>query len=157
MLVAASGKGVCHLSFSEGHQQLSARFPRAELVEDGGVFADLLGEVIDAVENPSAAHAVPLDVAGTPFQESVWAELRKIPAGETRSYAQIAASIGNPGAVRAAGLANGANPVAVLIPCHRVVRADGALGGYAWGQEIKRELLRRERQDQRVPDAPGSL
>jgi AraC family transcriptional regulator of adaptative response/methylated-DNA-[protein]-cysteine methyltransferase len=75
----------------------------------------------------------------------VWQALRRIPAGETRSYAQIAAAAGNPKAVRAAGSANGANHVAVLIPCHRVVRSDGALGGYAYGQDIKRELLRREK------------
>ena len=76
---------------------------------------------------------------------SVWQALRRIPAGETRSYAQIAAAAGNPRAVRAAGSANGANHVAVLIPCHRVVRSDGALGGYAYGEGIKRELLRREK------------
>ena len=83
---------------------------------------------------------------GTAFQERVWQELRKIPAGETRSYAQIAAAAGKPKAVRAAGSANGANNVAALIPCHRVVRSDGSVGGYAYGSEIKSELLRRERE-----------
>ena len=81
---------------------------------------------------------------GTAFQERVWAELRKIPPGETRSYAEIAAAAGMPRAVRATGSANGANNVAVLIPCHRVVRSDGSLGGYAYGLDIKRELLARE-------------
>ena len=81
---------------------------------------------------------------GTAFQEAVWRELQRIPLGETRTYAQIAAAIGKPGAVRAAGSANGANNVAVLIPCHRVIRSDGAIGGYAYGEAIKRELLRRE-------------
>ena len=81
---------------------------------------------------------------GTAFQEAVWRELRKIPAGETRSYADIAAAVGKPKAVRAAGSANGANNVAVLIPCHRVVRSDGSLGGYAYGLPSKRELLKRE-------------
>ena len=87
---------------------------------------------------------IPIDVKGTAFQEAVWRELRKIPAGETRSYADIAAAVGKPKAVRAAGSANGANNVAVLIPCHRVVRSDGSLGGYAYGLPIKRELLKRE-------------
>jgi AraC family transcriptional regulator of adaptative response/methylated-DNA-[protein]-cysteine methyltransferase len=87
---------------------------------------------------------LPLDVAGTAFQQAVWAELMRIPPGETRSYAQIAAAVGRPGAVRAAGSANGANTVAVLIPCHRVVRSDGTLGGYAYGLERKAALLARE-------------
>ena len=106
----------------------------------------MLERVISAVEAPSASAHIPLDVRGTAFQEAVWGELRRIPPGETRTYAQIAAAIGRPGAVRAAGSANGANNVAVLIPCHRVVRSDGSLGGYAYGEDIKRELLRREQQ-----------
>jgi len=146
MLVAATGKGVCRLSFNEGPKELARRFPEAELVEGGEDFAELLREVVGAVEQPGDSRAIPLDVQGTAFQEAVWAELRRIPPGETRSYAEIAAAIGKPGAVRAAGSANGANSVAVLIPCHRVIRSDGSLGGYAWGEEIKRELLRRERE-----------
>ena len=108
----------------------------------------LLAEIVAAVEQPGRPHAVPLDVQGTAFQEAVWQELRKIPPGETRSYAEIAAAVGKPKAVRAAGSANGANNVAVLIPCHRVVRSDGALGGYAYGTEIKQALLERERGSQ---------
>lgn len=145
MLVAATDKGVCRLSFSEGRAELEARFPHAELAEGGPTFGDLLRRVIDAVENPGTGQDIPLDVQGTAFQQQVWAELRKIPPGETRSYAQIAAAAGKPKAVRAAGSANGANDVAVLIPCHRVVRSDGSVGGYAYGSEIKRELLSRER------------
>ena len=145
MLVAASGKGVCRLSFGEGRDELAQRFPNAELVEGGEEFSALLSDVIAAVERPGDSRDIPLDVQGTAFQEAVWSALRKIPAGETRTYAEIAATIGNPGAVRAAGSANGANNVAVLIPCHRVIRSDGSLGGYAYGEEIKRELLRRER------------
>jgi AraC family transcriptional regulator of adaptative response/methylated-DNA-[protein]-cysteine methyltransferase len=87
---------------------------------------------------------LPHDVAGTAFQEAVWSELRKIPPGETRSYAEIAAAVGNPKAVRAVGSANGDNHVAVLIPCHRVVRSDGSLGGYAGGLDRKRKLLEAE-------------
>lgn len=144
MLVAATDRGVCRLSFNEGVEALARRFPNADLVEGGAEFAGLLAEVIGAVERPAARHAIPLDVQGTAFQEAVWRELQRIPLGETRTYAQIAAAAGNAGAVRAAGTANGANNVAVLIPCHRVIRSDGSLGGYAYGLEIKRELLRRE-------------
>ena len=144
MLVAATGKGVCRLSFNEGREALEARFPHAELIEGGADFAALLGDVIAAVEAPGDFGHIPLDVKGTAFQEAIWRELRRIPKGETRSYAEIAAAVGKPKAVRAAGSANGANNVAVLIPCHRVVRSDGSLGGYAYGLEIKRALLNKE-------------
>lgn len=147
MLVAATAKGVCRLSFDEGEEDLRARFPEAELVEGGEDFARLLSQVIDAVEKPGEAADIPLDVQGTAFQEACWKALREIPPGETRSYSEIAAAAGNPKAVRAAGSANGANNVAVLIPCHRVVRSDGSIGGYAYGTAIKEELLRRERGD----------
>ena len=99
---------------------------------------------LQAIETPTAAPDLPIDVAGTAFQEAVWQELRKIPPGETRSYADIAAAIGEPGAVRAVGTANGSNPVAVLVPCHRVIRSDGTLGGYAGGLDRKRQLLAAE-------------
>ncbi|UNK79435.1 bifunctional DNA-binding transcriptional regulator/O6-methylguanine-DNA methyltransferase Ada [Sphingopyxis granuli] len=145
MLVAATEKGVCRLSFAEGREALEGRFPAATLVEGGAAFAALLTQVVEVVETPAAGFDhIPIDVKGTAFQEAVWRELRKIPAGETRSYADIAAAVGKPKAVRAAGSANGANNVAVLIPCHRVVRSDGSLGGYAYGLPIKRELLKRE-------------
>jgi AraC family transcriptional regulator, regulatory protein of adaptative response / methylated-DNA-[protein]-cysteine methyltransferase len=144
MLVAATDKGVCRLSFSEGREALERRFPRAVLEEGGEDFAALLAAVVAEVERPGDSRHIPLDVQGTAFQEAVWRELRRIPPGETRSYAQIAAAAGKPTAVRAAGSANGANNVAVLIPCHRVIRSDGSLGGYAYGLEIKRELLKRE-------------
>jgi AraC family transcriptional regulator of adaptative response/methylated-DNA-[protein]-cysteine methyltransferase len=145
MLVAATDKGVCRLSFDEGVDALSARFPKAQLEAGGGDFAALLADVVAAVEAPTRSFDhIPLDVRGTAFQEAVWRMLRTIPAGETRSYADIAAAVGKPAAVRAAGSANGANNVAVLIPCHRVVRSDGSLGGYAYGLERKAELLRRE-------------
>jgi AraC family transcriptional regulator of adaptative response/methylated-DNA-[protein]-cysteine methyltransferase len=146
MLVAATDKGVCRLSFNEGREALAARFPQADLVEGGEGFAALLQQVVDAVEAPGTDHTIPLDVQGTAFQQAVWQELRRIPAGETRSYAEIAAAVGKPGAVRAAGSANGANNVAVLIPCHRVIRSDGSLGGYAYGLEIKQRLLDKERE-----------
>jgi AraC family transcriptional regulator of adaptative response/methylated-DNA-[protein]-cysteine methyltransferase len=146
MLVAATAKGVCRLSFGEDPACLAERFPNAELVQGGADFARLLAEIVMAAEVPGEidfSH-IPVDVAGTPFQESVWQALRRIPKGETRTYAQLAAEVGRPGAVRAAGSANGANHVSLLIPCHRVIRTDGTLGGYAWGLEIKARLLQRE-------------
>ncbi|WP_144903056.1 bifunctional DNA-binding transcriptional regulator/O6-methylguanine-DNA methyltransferase Ada [Novosphingobium taihuense] len=149
MLVAATGRGVCRLSFNEDESALRARFPEAVLEEGGEGFAALLGEVVAAVEAPGDHSHIPLDVKGTAFQEAVWQALRRIPPGETRSYAQIAAQVGKPGAVRAAGSANGANNVAVLIPCHRVIRSDGSLGGYAYGLEIKQRLLDKERETNR--------
>ena len=144
MLLAATAKGICRLSFDEDEQALRRIFPNATLVEDDGSMARLVAGAVAAVERPLEAPDLPLDVAGTAFQEAVWRELRSIPPGETRSYAQIAAAVGKPGAVRAAGSANGSNHVAVLIPCHRVVRSDGRLGGYAGGLERKRRLLEAE-------------
>ncbi|WP_144095344.1 bifunctional transcriptional activator/DNA repair enzyme AdaA [Croceicoccus sediminis] len=144
MLAAATAKGVCRLSFGESEHDLRTRFPKADLVEGGEDFARLFARIVAAVEKPGTPSDIPLDVQGTAFQERIWAELRKIPAGETRTYAQLAAAAGTPKAVRAAGSANGANSVAVLIPCHRVIRSDGSVGGYAYGEAIKRELLKRE-------------
>lgn len=146
ILVAATAKGVCRLSFCEGEDALRRRFPHAELVPAGKELRALFAEVLTAVERPGTGRHIPLDVQGTAFQQRVWAALRTIPPGETRSYGQLAAMIGNPKASRAVGSANGANGVAVLIPCHRVVRTGGAIGGYAYGEGIKRELLRRERE-----------
>ncbi|NVE93604.1 bifunctional transcriptional activator/DNA repair enzyme AdaA [Altererythrobacter lutimaris] len=145
MLVAATDKGVCCLSFNEGEEQLLARFPNAELVQGSKAFAELLSQVIAAVEQPQLDNRhIPLDVKGTAFQQRCWEALRKIPAGETRSYGEQAAMLGNPKASRAVGSANGANNIAVLIPCHRVVPASGGVGGYAYGPAIKAELLKRE-------------
>jgi AraC family transcriptional regulator of adaptative response/methylated-DNA-[protein]-cysteine methyltransferase len=145
MLLAATAKGICRLSFDEDEAELRRRFPRATIEPGGDAMRDLVSGALAAVDHPATMPELPLDVAGTAFQEAVWRELRRIPPGETRSYAQIAAAVGKPGAVRAAGSANGANNVAVLIPCHRVIRSDGTLGGYAYGLERKQALLDRER------------
>jgi len=145
ILVAASDKGVCRLSFDEEEADLAARFPKATLLPGDAAFEALLAQVIASVEAPGDFSHIPIDVKGTAFQEAVWAALRRIPAGETRSYSQIAAEVGNPRAVRAAGSANGANHVAVLIPCHRVVRNDGSLGDYAYGLDRKIALLDKEK------------
>ncbi|UIP07957.1 methylated-DNA--[protein]-cysteine S-methyltransferase [Erythrobacter sp. SDW2] len=144
MLVAATECGVCCLSFHEGEAELRARFPKAELVPGGEEFRELFQRVVAAVEQPGTGADIPLDVKGTAFQQRCWQALREIPPGETRSYGEQAAAIGNPKASRAVGSANGANNIAVLIPCHRVIAHDGTLGGYAYGLEIKTELLKRE-------------
>lgn len=144
MLVAATDKGVCCLSFNEGEEELQARFPKAEFIRGGSEFRALFEQVTRAVEQPEKGHDIPLDVKGTAFQQRVWQELLRIPAGETRSYGDLAAALGKPKASRAVGSANGANNIAVLIPCHRVIQANGSLGGYAYGTEIKRKLLEKE-------------
>lgn len=145
MLLAATDKGICRLSFDEGETDLRAHFPNARLTPGDAAFQCWLEDAITAVENPHAMPSLPLDVGGTRFQQAVWRELQRIPVGETRSYSDIAKAVGRPKAVRAAGTANGQNRVSVLIPCHRVIRTDGTLGGYAYGLERKAELLRRER------------
>jgi AraC family transcriptional regulator of adaptative response/methylated-DNA-[protein]-cysteine methyltransferase len=145
MLVAATSKGICRLTFDDSVDSLRRIFPRAAIVEDDGTMNEWVQGALAAVDRPSAVPELPIDVAGTAFQEAVWRELRKIPVGQTRSYAEIAAAIGQPTAVRAVGSANGDNHVAVLIPCHRVIRSDGSLGGYAGGLDRKRKLLDAER------------
>ncbi len=145
MMVAATNKGICRLSFDEDESDLRRRFPNARIEEGGESLRDLVERTVAAVAEPERPHDLPLDVRGTAFQEAVWRELRRIPAGETRTYAQIAAAVGRPSAMRAAGTANGDNGVAVLIPCHRVIRTDGTLGGYAYGLERKQKLLAKER------------
>ncbi len=147
MLLAATDKGICRLSFDEDESELHRRFPRANILPSGPEMRALVQGAIAAVNNPAHMPDLPLDVAGTIFQQAVWAALRRIPAGEIRTYAQIAAAAGNPKAVRAAGSANGANNVAVLIPCHRVIRSDGGIGGYAYGIERKEQLLAAEKQE----------
>ena len=147
MLLAATDKGICRLSFDEDEHELHRRFPRATIEAGNAAMANLVASAVMAVNNPAHMPALPLDVAGTVFQQAVWQQLMAIPPGETRSYAQIAAAVGKPGAVRATGSANGANNVAVLIPCHRVIRSDGSPGGYAYGIERKAKLLAAERKN----------
>jgi AraC family transcriptional regulator, regulatory protein of adaptative response / methylated-DNA-[protein]-cysteine methyltransferase len=154
MLIAATSKGICRLTFDDSEESLRRLFPRATIVEDAGGLKELVEGALAAIEQPAAARDLPIDVAGTAFQEAVWRELRKIPLGETRSYAEIAAAIGQPKAVRAVGTANGDNHVAVLIPCHRVIRSDGTLGGYAGGLDRKRKLLAAEGSLSASPELP---
>ena len=125
-------------------RELQDRFPQATLIGGDAVFEQWVAKVVALVEAPGIGLDLPLDVRGTAFQQRVWQALRDIPAGHTASYAEIAARIGAPAAVRAVAQACGANALAVAIPCHRVVRSDGALSGYRWGVERKRTLLARE-------------
>ena len=119
----------------------------ATIIPDDGTISAWVEGALEAIEHPHSAPELPIDVRGTAFQEAVWRELRRIPLGETRSYADIAKAVGQPDAVRAVGTANGSNPVAVLVPCHRVIRSDGSLGGYAGGLDRKRKLLSAEGAD----------
>jgi AraC family transcriptional regulator, regulatory protein of adaptative response / methylated-DNA-[protein]-cysteine methyltransferase len=125
-------------------EELSARFPRAEIDADPGLAADL-DQVIAHIEHPAASFALPLDIRGTAFQRRVWEALRQVPPGETRVYSQIAEALGQPSAVRAVAGACAANPFAVVVPCHRIVAKDGGLSGYRWGISRKRALLAREK------------
>ena len=154
MLIAATGKGICRLTFDDSEASLRRLFPNATIMQDDGSLKELVDGALAAIERPLAAHSLPIDVAGTAFQEAVWRELRRIPAGETRSYADIAAAIGHPKAVRAVGSANGDNHVCVLIPCHRVIRSDGSLGGYGGGIERKKKLLAAEGHAVAEPELP---
>lgn len=148
ILVAASERGVCAILLGDDPDQLAAdlerRFPRASLGPGNADFELLVARVVGLVEAPRVGLELPLDLRGTAFQERVWRALQKIPPGKTASYTDIAADIGAPTAVRAVAHACAQNPVAVAIPCHRVVRVDGGLAGYRWGVERKRELLQRE-------------
>jgi AraC family transcriptional regulator of adaptative response/methylated-DNA-[protein]-cysteine methyltransferase len=154
MLIAATSKGICRLTFDDSEASLRRQFPNATIMKDDGGMRELVEGALTAIERPAAAPELPIDVAGTAFQEKVWRELRKIPLGETRSYAEIAAAIGAPKAVRAVGTANGDNHVCVLIPCHRVIRSDGSLGGYGGGLDRKKKLLAAEGSLVEAPELP---
>ena len=154
ILLAATSKGICRLTFDDNVESLRRLFPNAKIVEDASGLRNLVEGALAAIERPLSAPGLPIDVAGTAFQEAVWRELRRIPAGETRSYSDIAAAIGAPKAVRAVGTANGDNHVAVLIPCHRVIRNDGSLGGYGGGLDRKRKLLASEGHAQKQAELP---
>lgn len=150
LLVAASARGVAFTAFGNRERalgELEREYPRATLVErpgDGGELALWSRAISEHLAGRRPDPRLPVDVQGTAFQQLVWDYLRTIPAGETRTYTQVADGVGRPSAVRAAASACGANRVSVLIPCHRVIRGDGGLGGYRWGLEVKRALLARE-------------
>jgi len=148
VLVAATPRGLCSVAFGDDDaallDNLRARFPNAMLRADGDAARAILPAVVAVAAEPGEPFEGPLDVRGTAFQLRVWEELRRIPPGETRTYSEVAAAIGRPTATRAVANACGDNPVALVVPCHRVVRTDGGLGGYRWGLARKRTLLRHE-------------
>lgn len=144
-LLAVSERGLCHLAFTQGQPEsvlarIRSDWPEADLRHDSSVTEPFA----ESVFTPAGSAAMPLDLRGTPFQRKVWHALLEIPHGEVTTYGELAAAIGHPGAARAVGTAVGDNPVAVLVPCHRVVRADGSIGGYYYGPELKSALLRWE-------------
>lgn len=148
ILVAQSQRGICAILLGDDPDRLVCdlqdQFSRAELIGCDSEFEQLIAQVVGFVEAPALGLHLPLDVQGTAFQERVWRALREIPPGKTVSYAEIAERIGSPKAVRAVAKACAKNHIAVAIPCHRVVRRNGALAGYRWGVDRKRELLHRE-------------
>lgn len=148
ILVAATAKGICAIRFGDDPQTLvetlQDRFPHARLLGGDEDFEQWVARVVGFVEAPGLGLDLPLDIRGTAFQQRVWQALREIPVGSTASYSDIAVRLGAPKSARAVAAACAANPLAVAIPCHRVVRRDGGLSGYRWGVERKRELLARE-------------
>jgi AraC family transcriptional regulator of adaptative response/methylated-DNA-[protein]-cysteine methyltransferase len=153
VLVAATPRGVCSIKLGDDpaklRRLLAEEFSQAELVEEPSALKPSREKILAFLAGDRSLAKVPLDVRGTVFQRKVWEELRRIPAGETRTYQQIARAIGAPAAVRAVGSACGANPVALLVPCHRAIRTDGGLGGYAWGLVRKKRLLELERRKEK--------
>lgn len=149
VLVACTEKGVCALSLGDEPtpliDELRERFTAAELIAGDPELTDILAQVIQFVDDPVRDLSVPLDVRGTLFQVRVWSALRELPAGTSITYAELAQRIGHPSAIRAVATACAANPVAIAVPCHRVIRQDGNLAGYRWGLARKRKLLARER------------
>ena len=157
ILVARSDRGVCAIQLGDDPdalaRELQDRFPNARLIGGEPEFERLVARVVGLVEAPGIGLDLPLDLRGTAFQQRVWQALRRVHAGETVSYTELARRIGAPKSVRAVGQACAANALAVAIPCHRVVRNDGALSGYRWGVERKRALLEREGALHRETDA----
>jgi AraC family transcriptional regulator of adaptative response/methylated-DNA-[protein]-cysteine methyltransferase len=150
ILVASSEKGVCAISMGDNPDALARdlqdRFSKANLIGGDRDFEKTVAKVVGLIEAPRVGFDLPLDVRGTAFQQRVWQALREIPVGSTASYTEVAVRIGLPKAARAVAQACGANALAVAIPCHRVLRADGDLSGYRWGVERKRVLLEREKE-----------
>ncbi len=148
ILVAATTTGVCWIglcdSYSRLERELRADLPAAEIVRDAPAIAVPAKLIVEYISGQIREIALPLDLRATPFQIAVWRELCSIPWGATRSYGDIARRLGRPDASRAVGHANGSNPLAIVIPCHRAIGADGSLTGYRWGLEYKRRLLDHE-------------
>jgi AraC family transcriptional regulator of adaptative response/methylated-DNA-[protein]-cysteine methyltransferase len=148
VLVAATDKGVCAVSLNESdagaEESLRARFPKAKVDRDDGALKSTLDSVVERIAGRNLDTALQLDLQGTDFQRAVWNQLLSIPPGSTRSYLDVAQAIKRPKATRAVAQACGANPVAVVVPCHRVVMSDGAIGGYSGMPGVKKALLTAE-------------
>lgn len=148
-LVAATARGVCLTALGEDREHLAAtvrqRFPAASIIADDLGLKDWADQVVRFITDPGRTLDLPLDIRGTAFQARVWRALQKIPLGQTATYSEIARILGQPRAVRAVAQACAANNLALVVPCHRVIREDGDLAGYRWGVERKRALLKRER------------
>lgn len=153
LLVAATNKGVCSVMLGDSDGSLKAdllrEFPEAEIRHDGKALRSSLDAIVEHLENKSPHIDLPLDIRATAFQRQVWEQLRSIPYGETYSYSDVAEAIGQGKAVRAVARACATNPVALVIPCHRVIREDKSLGGYRWGLERKKKLLETEKETSR--------
>lgn len=151
VLVGATERGICAVSLGDSPSLLEAAlkvdYPAATIERDEAELGEWVTALLQHLEGKQPHLELPLDIQATAFQWRVWQELRRIPLGETRTYSQVAQAIGSPKAVRAVGTACGSNRVAVVIPCHRVIREDGSMGGYRWGLERKEELLRREHRE----------
>jgi len=149
VLVAATERGVSAVYLGNAGAklvgELREEYPRAELRAETGAFSEWVNEIVARIEGSAPRRELPLDLRATAFQRRVWQELQKIPRGTTRTYTQVARAIGDPRAVRAVARACATNPVSIVVPCHRVVRADGNLAGYRWGLGRKEQLLQRER------------
>ena len=149
MLVAQSERGVCSIQFGDDRQalvdELRQRFRDTSLVEDPDRLQDVSGRIAQQVDDPFSPVEVSLDIRGTNFQQEVWYMLKQIPTGVTMSYTEVAKKMGRPKSARAVAQACAANKLAVVVPCHRVLRSDGTLSGYRWGVERKRVLLEKEK------------
>ena len=159
LLVAATDRGVCSVMLGDDapalERALEKEFPKATIGRSDDALAEWIGAIVRSLEGEPAQPDLPLDVRGSAFQHRVWRALQMIPYGQTRSYAEVAATIGSPSAARAVALACATNPVALVVPCHRVVRADASPGGYRWGAARKRTILAHERRARPLLDAVG--
>ena len=156
VLIAATVKGICAIEFAGDAQTLErslhAKFPQAQILDNDKPFESMVHQVLTYLDNPRDNLDLPLDIRGTVFQQRVWQALRQIPPGGPVSYSHIAENLNQPTAARAVAQACAANKIAVAIPCHRVVRSDGSLGGYRWGIERKRALLDKEAEEHTVSE-----
>lgn len=159
-VAATSDKGLVMVEFGDMNEalraRLAARFPEAAIIEDGAGLRGLLDRLTRLIDQPDTEEDFALDLQGSDFEESVWEALRQIPAGRTTTYGEIAAKLGVPRQAHEVGEACAANMLAIVVPCHRVVKKDGSISGYRWGVRRKRALIEREARAQSLPGLPGN-